>query len=77
MAKKLVREIARHDCEDDDGNEYVVVELQHFIVFEPVSGERRELPGPLEYRLSEGGDVEWKSKDTFEILESEKLIQRI
>jgi hypothetical protein len=54
MAKKIIREMDRFDCEDDRGCEYIVVELQHYSIWEPLSGPRQEKPTVKEYRLLDG-----------------------
>ncbi len=53
MPKKVIRETNRFKCEDETGSRYVVVELQHYSIWEPLSGPREEKPTVKEYRLLE------------------------
>lgn len=71
------REIARYECEDDGLNEYVVVEFQHFTEWRPVKGPEQEVPGKLEYLLSDGRDVDRVDDNTFRIVASGTVIRRI
>jgi hypothetical protein len=77
MAKKVIRETDRFDCEDDRGGEYVVVELQHYSIWEPLSGPRQEKPTVKEYRLLDGRDVEIVGEGTFRIIATDKVIRKI
>lgn len=77
MTRTTIRAIDRHDCEDDEGREYVVIEYRHFSIREPLNGPRQEVPGVREYRLSDGSDVNWIDDNTFQILANDRIIRRI
>jgi len=71
------KEIARYECEDDNLNEYTVVEYQHFSTWQPVKGPAKEVPGALEYFLSDGRDVDPLDDNTFRIVNSGLVIRKI
>jgi hypothetical protein len=77
MARETRREIARYLCEDDDLNEYTVIEYQWFGEFRSIADPPREAPGRLEYFLSDGRSVNWLSEDTFKIVQTDKLIRKV
>jgi hypothetical protein len=76
MTQRIVREIDRYDCEDDDSNDYVVIVLQHYVVWQPLSGEREEKPTTKELRLSDGRHVNWLDDETFQIVENDKILRK-
>lgn len=76
MTKRIVREIERIDCEDEDGNEYVAVVYQDFLISEAMGRAPQELPGLKELRLSDGSHLNWIDDNTFQIVANDKVLKR-
>jgi hypothetical protein len=77
MPERVVRETDRFECEDETGSQYVVVELQHYSIWKPMSGPLEEKPTVKEYRLLDGRDVEIVSEGTFKIIATDEIIREI
>ena len=72
-----MREIDRHDCEDDDGKEYVVIEYQHYRMWRPLNGPPQETPTVREFLLVDGRDVNQVDDNTFQIVLTDKIIRKV
>lgn len=70
-------EIARHECEDDDGSRYTVIEYQNYTRSRPISGPAQNIPTTKELFLSDGRAVTWIDDDTFEIVATDEIIRKI
>ena len=77
MPRRTVREIDRFYCEDDDGNEYVVIEYQHYAISETLNRAPQEVPTTKECRLRDGKHVNVLGGDLFEIVETDVKIRKV
>jgi len=75
MAERIMREIERYWCEDDDGQEYIVVEYQHYLIIHPRGDSRQELAGLKECRLLDGRHVNVVGDGVFKILDTDTIIR--
>lgn len=75
MQKK--EETDRFEVEDDDGNEYIVIEYTTFVSFHPLSGGVTWRPGTRSYRTDENEPVNMIDDETFKLVMSEKTVKRI
>lgn len=71
------KEIARYECEDDNLNEYVVVEYQNYTRFTPISGPPEDIPTTKELFLSDGRAVNFIDENTFQIVATDQIIRKI
>jgi hypothetical protein len=69
-------EVARFECRDDQGNAYVVVEIQEVARTRMKSGRVRRERGSRRLQLLDGSFVNSIDANTFEIARSGKTIRR-
>ncbi|RUW92059.1 hypothetical protein [Mesorhizobium sp. M7A.F.Ca.US.010.02.1.1] len=70
------QEVGRYRCRGSDGREYIVVEYQNMVAFDGMSG-RQYRPGTKELRLEHGGAVNFIDENTFQILSTDEIIQKV
>lgn len=69
-------EVARFDCRDDDGNLYVVVEIQELSWTQTKGGRLRREKGSRRLQLLDEAFVNCLGSTTFEIARLGKIIVR-
>lgn len=73
----LTREVARIDCIGAGGSTRTVVVVQRFRVWRPAEGPPQEVPGVEEFYLVSGEDVERLDADSYRVLRTGEVIERI
>ena len=72
----MIRRIAQHTMRSDDGRTYIVDEYQEFIDVGTKDGEDC-LPGMKYLQLADGSKVNFVDDDTFKIVRSGTILQRV
>lgn len=72
-----MEEIARYECQDDEGSFYVVVEWQMVNTFNSLSGSQRARGGSKFLNLLNGASVTPIDDNTFKIVQTGKIIRKI
>lgn len=75
--RRYKRESDQFEAQDDEGNLYTVIEYQLVIESEPISGPSSIMKGTKELFLGNGRAVNYIDDDTFEVVETEKIIRRV
>jgi hypothetical protein len=70
------KEINRYRCVGDSGREYTVIERQNFTRIQPLNSPAQDLPGTLDWILSDGGAVNFIDDNTFQILNTDDSFGR-
>jgi len=72
------KEINRYRCIGDSGREYTVIERQNFTRFQPLSGgPAQDVPGTLDWILSDGRDVNFIDDHTFQIVLTDEFVRKV
>jgi hypothetical protein len=71
------REIDRFYAEDGMGHRYTVVRRQDMIVFRPLSGSVRRIPGKVRYSLVTGEQLDDRSDGSLVIVNDATVLRRI
>ena len=71
------REVGRFYAEDGLGHRYTVVQRQDMIVFRPLSGPVRRIPGKVRYSLVTGEQLDDRSDGSFVIVNEDSVIRRV
>jgi hypothetical protein len=71
------REIGRFYAEGDMGNRYTVVQRQDMIVFRPLTGPVRRIPGKIRYSLVTGEQLDDRADGSLVIMNSDTVIRRV
>lgn len=74
--KREIREMARFNAADEAGRQYTVVEYQIFTGIAGVDGTMRWAGGTKDLRLRDGTDLNFVDENTFEIVQTGKIIRR-
>ena len=68
------KEIGRFYAEDDMGNRYTVVRWQDKIVFRPLSGPVRRIPGKVRHSLVTGEQLDSRADGSLVIVNDDRVI---
>lgn len=71
------RELDRFHAEDGLGHRYTVVQRQDIIVFRPLSGPVRRIPGKVRYSLVTGEQLDGHSDGSFVIVNEDLVIRKV
>ena len=72
------RQVATYLTEDDEGNKETVIEWETVITFRPVSGESASShTGQRDWTLPDGSGVNYVDEDTFQVVETDKILRKI
>ena len=69
------REVGRFNAEDGMGNRYTVVRWQNIIVFRPLSGPVRRIPGKVRHSLVTGEQLDSPADGSFVIVNDDKILR--
>jgi hypothetical protein len=71
------REVGRFFAVDGLGNRYTVVRWQDMIVFRPLSGPVRRIPGKVRYSLVTGEQLDDRADGSLVIVNDATVIRRV
>jgi hypothetical protein len=71
------KEIGRFYAEDERGNCYIVVQWQDNIVFRPLSGKVRRIPGKVRHSLVTGQRLHSRADGSFVIVKDDTIVRRV
>ena len=71
------REVDRFFAADALGNRYTVVQWQDMIVFQPLNGPVRRIPGKVRYSLVTGEQLDDRSDGSLVMVNDHKVLRRI
>jgi hypothetical protein len=71
------KEIGRFCAEDDRGNRYIVVRWQDNIVFRPLGGTVRRIPGKVRHSLVTGHRLDSRADGSLVIVNDDTVIRRV
>lgn len=77
MTKRYLEEIDRFVAISDDGQEFIVIELQTVTETSDLSGQMRTARGTKQLQLSDGSSVNYIDDETFKIVQRDEIIRRV
>lgn len=77
MREEFTRETSRFFAQDDDGEEYTLIEFTKFYRGEQVGGPDFTLNGPKHYELDDGSPVNHRKDGTFIIIDGGKILRKV
>ncbi len=73
----MEKEISRVEARADNGTTYTVIEYQKIIETRLLSGQMSRASGTKRFALSNGGSVNYRDPETFEIVQTGEVIRKI
>ena len=70
-------EVGRFYAEDGLGNRYTVVRWQDMVVFQPLSGPVRRIPGKVRYSLVTGEQLDDRVDGSLVMVNDHRVLHRV